>query len=111
MLEDEDRLESVLRARGLTAPRVTPQDLDAAFDPLVEPQYHQFPGTTVTVCALTCRNGYVLVGKSAAVSWENFDANIGREVAYKDARNQLSPLLGFALRERLVAEHNRTAEG
>ena len=98
---DEHKIESLIQEKGKTAPRVTPQALDAALDSQVKPQYYQFPGTTVTVCALTCTNGYVLVGKAAAASPENFDAAIGRAVAYKDAREQLWPLLGYSLRNEL----------
>lgn len=34
--------------------------------------YYVFPGTTLTVCALTLRNGFQVVGESAAASPENF---------------------------------------
>lgn len=64
-------------------------------------QYYVFPETTVTVCCATLNNGYSLVGKSAAASMENFDEAVGREVAWKDARNQLWALLGFRLRDQL----------
>jgi hypothetical protein len=103
-MTDETKIEAMIRAAGKTAPRITPQDLDDALDPMVEPQYYQFPGTTVTVCALTCRNGYVVVGQSSSISLENFDGNIGREVAFKDARSKLWPLLGFLLKDRLAGE-------
>jgi len=92
-------IQDLIESKNLNAPRVKPADLDYAIDPLCEPQYHVFPGTTVTVCCLRTRNGFTLVGKSAAVSEENFDAEIGRKVAYKDAKEQLWPLLGYALCE------------
>ena len=65
--------------------------------------YHVFPGTTVTVAALTLRNGFVVVGKSASASPENFDAEIGRKIARDDARNQIWALEGYLLREKLSA--------
>lgn len=103
---EEQQIEEMIRAKCKTAARVTPSDIDEAIDPYVKPQYHRFPGTTVTVCCLTLRNGFTVVGESAAVSMENFDEEIGQEVAYKDARNKIWPLAGFALRERLISEQN-----
>jgi len=41
------------------------------------------------------------VGKSAPASADNFNADLGRKLAYEDAIRQLWPLMGFALRERL----------
>jgi hypothetical protein len=43
------------------------------------------------------KNGYTVTGESACVDPANFDEEIGREVAFKDARNKLWPLLGFLL--------------
>lgn len=97
----EKQLEDTLQAKGLNAPRVTPLALDSEIA-AAEIQYHQFPGTTVTVAAVKLRNGYVLVGKSAAASPLNFDPEIGRQVALKDAREQLWALLGFRLRDQLT---------
>ena len=103
---DEQQIEEMIQAKGRTAPRVRPQDLDDAIDPRVAVQYHVFPGSNTTVCLLTLKNGYTVTGESACVDPANFDEEIGREVAFKDARNKLWPLLGFALREQLVAETN-----
>jgi hypothetical protein len=104
MKTDEQQIEEMIQAKGKTAPRVRPQDLDDAIDPHVAVQYHVFPGSNTTVCLLTMKNGFTVVGESSCVDPTNFDEEIGREVAYKDARNKLWPLLGFALRERLAAE-------
>lgn len=102
MNEAEQTIENEINAKGLNAPRVTPATLDAEIDAATV-QYHQFPGTTVTVAAVQLANGYVLVGKSAAASPENFDQEIGRKVALNDARDQLWALLGFRLRDKLAA--------
>lgn len=61
----------------------------------------------LTLCILTMKNGFTIIGKSAPASAENFDAEKGRRFAYEDAINQLWPLEGYALRERLaeVPEH------
>ena len=66
-------------------------------------QYHVFLGTTLTVCALTLRNGYIVTGESASASPENFDKDIGRKIARDNARNKIWALEGYLLREKLAA--------
>ena len=68
---------------------------------IVGEDYHVFPGTTMTVCALKLRNGFVVVGESAAASPENFDEAIGRRIARENARNRIWALEDYVLRERL----------
>lgn len=110
-ISEEQRIEGMIQAKGKTAPRVRPQDLDDAIDPRVAVQYHVFPGSNTTVCLLTLKNGYTVTGEASCVDPANFDEEIGREVAFKNARSKLWPLLGFALQERLVADSNaRNAE-
>ena len=96
----EQEIETEIQAKGLNAPRLTPADIDAA---IAAEDYHVFPGTTVTVAALTLRNGFVVVGKSAAASPANFDAEIGKKIARDDARDQIWALEGYLLREKLAA--------
>lgn len=68
---------------------------------IVKEQYHQFPGTTVTVCCLTLENGYNAVASEACADPENFDAEKGRYWARKAAVRKVWPLEGYLLRERL----------
>lgn len=100
MSKDEAQIESEIQAKGLNAPRLTPDLIDAA---IVSEQYHVFAGTTMTVCALTLRNGYIVTGESAAASPENFDQAIGRKIARDNARNKIWALEGYLLREKLAA--------
>jgi hypothetical protein len=94
----EREIERDVRAKGLTAPRILPAELDYL---ITGEQYHVFPGTTLTVCALTLRNGYVVAGQSAAASPANFDPEIGRKIARADARDKIWALEGYLLRQRL----------
>jgi len=55
----------------------------------------------LTMCIIEMKNGFIVVGKSAPASAENFNAELGRKFAYEDAVRQLWPLMGYALRERL----------
>jgi len=97
----ERDIEADVRARGLNAPRIATGDLDSK---ITGEQFHVFPGTTLTVCCLTLRNGYSVVGQSAAASAENFDEEIGRKIARADARDKIWALEGYLLRERLYRE-------
>ena len=64
-VRDEASIEAEIQAKGLNAPRLNPQMID---DAIVSEQYHVFPGTTLTVCALTLRNGFIVTGESASAS-------------------------------------------
>jgi len=96
----EKDIEAEIQAKGLNAPRLTPVLID---DQIVAEAYHVFPGTTLTVCALTLRNGYLVVGESASVSPENFDEALGRKIAREKARDKIWALEGYALRNRLAS--------
>jgi hypothetical protein len=97
-MQNETEIEKTIQAKGLNAPRLNP---DMINDVIVSEQYYVFPGTTLTVCALTLRNGYIVTGESAAASPENFDKEIGRRISRENARNKIWALEGYLLRERL----------
>ena len=99
MSEGENKLEAELIERGLTAKRVTPKMLDAE---IAGCEFHVFPGSCLTVCALTLRNGFTVTGESACASPENFDAEIGQSISRRNARERIWPLLGFRLRDELT---------
>jgi len=100
MSKDETAIEAEIQSKGLNAPRLTPALIDGT---ILAEQFYVFPGTTLTVCALTLRNGYQVTGESAAASPENFDEEIGRKIARDNARNKIWALEGYLLRERLRA--------
>lgn len=125
---NDQQLEQEIQAKGLTAPRVTPDDIeaeiasehyftaaqgdahalqDAAFatgavnceqSRTVPPQLG-----LLTFCVLVLRNGFTVTGESACASPENFDAEIGRKIARQNAAAKLWPLLGFRLRDKLAS--------
>ncbi len=56
----------------------------------------------LTFCVLVLRNGYTVTGESACASPENFDAEIGREIARLNAVSKIWPLMGYELRSKLA---------
>lgn len=95
-----ETVEQEIQRKGLTAPRVTPTDIENS---IVKEEFQVFANSTLTVCVLTLRNGFTVTGESACASPENFDAELGRRIARDKAKEKIWPLLGYALREHLYA--------
>ena len=100
MSNNEAAIENEIQSKNLNAPRLNPAMIDSA---ILSEQYHVFAGTSLTVCAMTLRNGYIVTGESASASPENFDEAIGRKIARENARNKIWALEGYLLREKLSA--------
>lgn len=96
---DEIAIEAEIQAKGLNAPRLSPEKID---DTIVSEDYHVFPGTTLTVCCLTLWNGFTVTGESAAASPENFNAELGKKIARSNARDKIWALEGYLLRTKLT---------
>lgn len=94
----EQLIEQEIQAKGLNAPRLTPELIDSC---IVDEAYYVFPGTTVTIALLTLKNGFTVTGESACASPENFDEEIGRKIARSNARDKIWALEGYLLKERL----------
>ncbi len=86
----------------MTAPRVTPEELcnNITHTEIVK---HVSPsGQVLRWAVLTTRNGYAVTGRpSAAVSAANDDAAKGEKIAIENATNELWPLMGYLLKERV----------
>lgn len=94
----EAAIEAEIRTKDLKGPRLTPTHID---EQIVGEWYAIVPLSAVTICALTLRNGFVVVGHSAAASPENFDVAIGKRIARDRARERIWQLEGYLLREKL----------
>ena len=118
-----DAVEQEIQAKGLTAPRITPDDIEANIDTEVyftaghgvegaiakTELYARHPGgncsgslNLLTFCVLVLRNGFTVTGESACASPENFDAELGRKIARQNAIAKLGPLMGYELRSKLA---------
>lgn len=111
MTESLDATEAV-SAKGATHPRVTLDDIKNNISGLYFVTGYDVVSAThiaepqdelkmLTICMLVMKNGFVILGKSAPASPENFDAEKGRTFAYEDGVRQLWPLMGYALKEQL----------
>ena len=78
----------------LTAPYITPDHIE---NMIAKIDFHQFAGTTVTICCLTLTNGFNMVGQSACVSLANFNEKLGQKLAYEDAKRQIGRFEGYVL--------------
>lgn len=105
---NEQDIEQAIQAKGLTAPRVTPAHIKALMDRIVYTFDVRPNGSTTTLAhAFLDGNFYLATGVSACVSVENFDAELGKDIAIAGAKaaaeDKLWELEGYALRERLAA--------
>lgn len=119
----DSAIEQQIQAAGADkAPRVTPAALKdeivsehyfTAADGVTGAKFNAVPSQTVgidtspaalhllTICVLLLRNGFTVHGVSACASPENFNAEIGRQIARENAEREIWPLLGFRLRDEL----------
>lgn len=105
------QIEQEIQAKGLTAPRVTPQMIDDA----IAAEYTftadkatkgcpQMPSLALlTICVLVLKNGFTVTGESACASPENFNAELGAKIAKQHARDKIWALEGYRLKSQLAA--------
>lgn len=127
---NDQQIEQEILDKGLTAPRVTPDDIEAniASEHYFTAQQGAYAAAMhrvldqggiitskdaapppnalglLTFCVLVLRNGFTVTGESACASPENFDSELGRKIARANAVQKIWPLMGYALKERLHRE-------
>jgi len=109
---DEAAVEAEIQAKGKTAPRITPQQIDDAisaeyfinaYDAINAAGAPAVDGLKVmTICFLVLKNGFIVTGESACASPENYDAELGQRIARDNARNKIWALEGYRLRSDLA---------
>ncbi|WP_084299838.1 Gp49 family protein [Microvirgula aerodenitrificans] len=119
---NDQQIEQEIQAKGLTAPRITPADIESNIDTeiyftadhgiegaLAKMELHarhQGGGHVgslrlLTFCVLVLKNGFTVTGESACASPENFDTELGRKIARENAIAKVWPLMGYELRTQL----------
>ena len=56
----------------------------------------------LTFCVLVLQNGFKVIGDSACVSPENFDAELGRKYAREKAISKMWEPMGYALMDKMT---------
>lgn len=102
---DDNTVEKMIVDSGAVAPRVTPNQIDDLMRSLTFVPW-LVPGTTTTVVVSVLPSGFVVaLGTAAAVSKDNFNAEIGIAIAADKCRaltrDKLWELEGYALRKAL----------
>lgn len=86
----------------MNAPRVTQAELEANIVDTEIVRHVSKSGQVLRWAIITTRNGFAVTGRpSAAVSSENDNVEIGEKVAVDNARAELWPMMGYALKEQL----------
>lgn len=109
---NDKQIEQEIQDKGLTAPRITPADVEeniaftyffTAADGAVgaENAPPSVALNLLTFCVLVLKNGFTVTGESACASPENFDTELGRKIARENAKQKIWPLMGYLLKEQL----------
>ena len=132
MTTPDQAIEQEIQAKGLTAPRITPADIEANIASehyftaaegvlgaaansdgkgtkglaVVEFDFASAPALPLlTFCVLVLRNGTKVVGINyGAIDPAQHSAEMGRQEARKQAIEKVWELLGFRLRDRLAGD-------
>lgn len=112
MTQSEKAIEAEIQAKGLNAPRLTPELIDAQiageYSGRASKLWEGCPTLPsmecLTICVLVLKNGFTVVGKSACASPENYNEELGIKIAREDARKQIWALEGYNLRSRLTEQ-------
>lgn len=118
---NDNEIEKEIQAKGLNAPRVTLEQIEARIALECYTTGECFSVWSdrgqwkeekirllnelelVTVCILVLQNGYKVTGESACVSRENFNAELGRKIARQKAVEKIWALEGYLLKEHEYA--------
>ena len=69
-------------------------------DTVLRADYWRLGETTTTVCQLTLKNGYTVIGTSACIDPLEFNKSIGEKVAWDNALEKVWDLEGYLLKQR-----------
>ena len=126
-MSNEQSIEQEIQSKGLNAPRLTPDHIDSVIQSVhfftagdgyagvlvSSEEFKSLPEgerfiinppqqlDLLTFCVLILKNGFTVTGESACVSPDNFDAEIGKKIAYQNAREKIWMLEGYLLKQKL----------
>jgi len=98
----DNQIEQEILAKGLTAPRITPSNIEDNIADIEYVKHVSKGGQVLRWAVITTKNGFAVVGNpSASVSPANDNEDIGQKVALDNSKQELWPLMGYALKETL----------
>ena len=125
-MSNEQSIEQEIQSKGLNAPRLTPDHINSViqsvhyftagdgyagalasseeFNSLPEGERFINPPQQLdllTFCVLILKNGFTVTGESACASPDNFDAEIGKKIAYQNASEKICMLECYFLKQKL----------
>lgn len=87
-----------MRDTGDTLPnKLTMGDI---LDTVMRADYYRLGDSTTTICRLTLRNGFTVIGQSACIDPLEFNKSIGEKVAWDNALEKIWELEGYLLQQR-----------
>ena len=89
-----ETLEKAIAAQPY--PKVTRDSIEAK---IVKVDYLVLPESTVTLCNITMKNGFSVRGESACIDPRNFNVEIGKGLAHRNAFDKLWAFEGYLLAE------------
>ena len=109
-------IERLIQAKGKTAPRVMPADVEANIR--AETYFTAFDGfmaddrdmtmqdadalKLLTFCVLVLRNGFTVTGEAYCADPAKFNAETGRKIARENAVQKIWTLMYYELRTKLA---------
>lgn len=117
---NEQEIQQEIQDKGLISPRVLPEQIDDAISSAfyftaADGIKGQSEGGTLpsgkaeslnrlTFCVIVLKNGFTVTGENSCVNLDNFDAELGKKLAYDNARKRIWELEGYLLRQKFYEE-------
>lgn len=98
---DGKALVAAVPAQAATGNRVTVESIEAKIKGITT---YLLPETTITKAVITMENGFFVTGESACADPANFDAEIGKANAINNAFDNIWPLEGYLLKEKMYED-------
>ena len=78
--------------------RVTESLIDQT---IFEIKFHTFENTTTTICCLTLKNGFEVVGYSSPLNPKNYNKPLAEKIALEHAKKKIYGLEAYLLKQEI----------
>lgn len=105
---NDQAIEQEIKAKGLTAPRVTIEDVLANIMHIEVVKHISKSGQVLRWAVITAKNGFAITGRpSCSVSPENDNIELGEKIAIDNAKSEMWALMGYELRSKLSVKEEQ----